>query len=86
MRKPELPSKDDGWKETPKKGKRKRGERCATTEILYYLIGSKLIAVRPWHKDWKPWRCSNRVEKGQKYCINCRRVHQKLADEAEKKL
>jgi len=77
---------DDGYVDTPKKGKRKRGARCATGEVKYFFSGNKLIPITPWWAGWKPWRCSGRVEKGQTFCINCRRVHAELAKEAEKKL
>ena len=72
---------NDGWTKTPYRSKRKRGPKCATKRLKYFLVGDQLIPV------WKPkgikftyYRCFGHVEKGQIYCVKCRAIHKKLTE------
>lgn len=68
----------------PQRRKRRRGPRCANRDVLYLLVGDRLIDLRE-HPWWRPWRCGGRCERGQTLCVSCRRVNQKLAAQAEAK-
>lgn len=59
-----------------RKAKRARGPRCATRRLKFWLTSRGLRWNVPWFGELGP--CWGRCERGQRFCVRCRRVHDEL--------